>query len=64
MPAYVSDGEIKLMPEEVQAIGRGSIKKGVKIIKSMEKGLRKHKGVKNFLPPKSKPLDKYAGITR
>ncbi len=64
MRAFVSDGEFKIMPNEVAAIGSGSIDKGDKIINSMKKELRKHKGVKNFLPPQSKSLDKYAGIKR
>lgn len=62
MRAYVSDGEFKIMPEELRAIGSGSIEKGVKIVNDMRKGIRKHKGVEKFHPPKSKPLSKYAGI--
>jgi hypothetical protein len=64
MKAYVSDGELKLRPEEVMGIGDGDIDNGVRIIKKMEKRLRKHKGVNKFLPPKSKSLDTYAGIKR
>lgn len=64
MKAYVSDGELKLRPEEVMGIGNGDINNGVKIIKKMENRLRKHKGVNKFLPPKSKSLDIYAGIKR
>lgn len=62
--AYVSDGELKLRPEEVMGIGNGDINNGVKVIKKMENKLRKHKGVNKFLPPKSKSLDTYAGIKR
>jgi hypothetical protein len=61
---FVSDGELKLSPKEVKAIGGGSIDKGVKHINQMRRGLRKHKGLTKFLPPKSKSLDKYAGIKR
>lgn len=61
---FVSDGELKLSPKEVKAIGGGSIDKGVKHINKMRRGLRKHKGLTKFLPPKSKSLDKYAGIKR
>jgi hypothetical protein len=64
MKAYVSDGELKLRPEEVMGIGDGDINNGVRVIKKMEKRLRKHKGVNKFLPPKSKSLDTYAGIKR
>jgi hypothetical protein len=62
--AFVSDGELELNPEEVSAIGQGSINRGVKTLRKMEKNMRKHKGVKKFLPPKSKSLDSYAGIKR
>jgi len=64
VPIYVSDGEFEILPDEVLAIGGGDMEKGHRIINSMKKGIRKHKGVKKFLPPKSKPLDKYAGIKR
>lgn len=64
MKAYVSDGELKLLPEEVMSIGYGDIDRGVKTIKKMEKNIRKHKGVKRNLLPKSKPLDVYADIRR
>lgn len=64
LKAYVSDGELKLQPEEVMAIGEGDINNGVRVIKKMERRMRKHKGVNKFLPPKSKPLDVYAGIVR
>lgn len=62
--AFVSDGELLLSPKEVSAIGGGNINKGEKRINKMRRGLRKHKGLTKFLPPKSKSLDKYAGIKR
>jgi hypothetical protein len=62
--AFVSDGELLLTPKEVSAIGGGNINKGEKRINKMRRGLRKHKGLTKFLPPKSKSLDKYAGIQR
>lgn len=57
--AMVSDGELYLSPKEVAAAGGGSIDKGVKNLDKFRKNLRKHKGVKKFLPPKSKPLTQY-----
>jgi hypothetical protein len=57
--AMVSDGELYLSPKEVAAAGGGSIDKGVATLDKFRKNLRKHKGVKKFLPPKSKPLAQY-----
>ena len=57
--AMVSDGELYLSPKEVAAAGGGSIDKGVKTLDKFRKNIRKHKGVKKFLPPKSKPLNQY-----
>jgi len=57
--ARVSDGELYLSPKEVAAVGNGDHKKGVKKLEKYRKELRKHKGVKKFLPPKSKELTHY-----
>lgn len=57
--ALVSDGEMYVSPKEVKALGGGSIKEGVKKLDKFRNNLRKHKGVKKFLPPKSKPLVQY-----
>lgn len=57
--ALVSDGEMYVSPKEVKAMGGGSIKKGVKNLDKFRNNIRKHKGVKKFLPPKSKPLVQY-----
>lgn len=57
--ARVSNGEMIITPEEVAAIGNGSNEKGVKKLDKLRNNLRKHKGVKKFLPPKSKPLSSY-----
>ena len=37
MKAYVSDGELKLLPEEVMSIGYGDIDRGVKPLKDGKK---------------------------
>jgi hypothetical protein len=57
--ALVSDGEMYVSPKEVKAVGGGSIAKGVKKLDKFRNNLRKHKGIKKFLPPKSKPLIQY-----
>jgi hypothetical protein len=57
--ALVSDSEMYISPREVKAVGGGSVKKGFKKLDKMRVNLRKHKGVKKFLPPKSKPLESY-----
>ena len=57
--ALVSDGEMYVSPKEVKAVGGGSIRKGVQKLDKFRNNLRKHKGVKKFLPPKSKPLNQY-----
>lgn len=61
IPAYISEGEMVLEPEEVTAIGRGDNKLGIKRLDKFRNNLRTHKGVKKFLPPKSKPLIHYFG---
>lgn len=57
--AMVSDGELNLEPHEVSALGDGDFRKGVKVADKFRKNLRRHKGVKTFLPPKSKELTSY-----
>lgn len=57
--ALLSHGEEVITPEQVRAFGGGSIKKGHKELDKFRKNIRKHKGVTKFLPPKSKPLNKY-----
>jgi len=57
--ALVSPSEMEVSPKEVRALGGGSIKKGVQKLDKLRNNLRKHKGVKKFLPPKSKPLIQY-----
>lgn len=57
--ALLSDGEFEISPEEVAAAGGGNIDNGVKKFDKFRKNIRKHKGVKKFLPPKSKPLKQY-----
>lgn len=57
--AYVSSGEHIVKPEIVINLGKGSVAKGVKILDKTRDNLRKHKGVKTFLPPKSKKLTEY-----
>jgi hypothetical protein len=59
--ALLSDGEKVISREQVRAFGGGSIKKGHKELDNFRKNIRKHKGVTKFLPPKSKPLNKYLG---
>lgn len=55
----VSDGEHIFGPDFVEKIGGGSKKKGGKILDNFQKNVIKHKGLKNFLPPKSKPIESY-----
>jgi hypothetical protein len=55
----LSPGEDVLEPEVVRAIGKGSEKRGVKELDNMRKKLRAEKGMKKFLPPKTKPLKSY-----
>jgi hypothetical protein len=57
--AYVSDGEMEISPQVVYAAGGGDIHKGIKKLDKFRKNIRKHKGVKKFLPPKSKHLMQY-----
>lgn len=57
--AALSDGELRIPAEKVEKLGDGDGKKGSKKIDGMRKNLRKHKGVKAILPPKTKPLKAY-----
>jgi hypothetical protein len=57
--ARVSNGEYVLKPSSVIAIGKGSVDKGVKIIDNMRDNLRKQKGVKAILPPRTKSMKYY-----
>jgi hypothetical protein len=57
--AAVSDGEYIFKPSSTRKLGNGSVKKGSQIFNNMRKNIRKEKGVKKFLPPKSKELTHY-----
>jgi len=59
--AMVSDGEYIIPPQVVAAAGKGDANKGAKEIDKFRKNLRKQKGVKPFLPPKTKSLHYYLG---
>lgn len=62
--AMVSDGEDIWTPEEVFGFGllaKGNGDKGVTAMNTFRKNLRKQKGVKSFLPPKSKHVSYYLG---
>jgi hypothetical protein len=57
--AKLSTGEYVIEPEIVNMIGKGDNNKGAKMFDTIRKNLRKQKGVKTFLPPKSKPIERY-----
>lgn len=57
--AKVSNDEYVLDPRAVTALGKGDNRKGAKTLDGMRKNLRRHKGVKSILPPKSKALESY-----
>lgn len=57
--AMVSDGEYILAKPVVTMLGGGDNRKGAKFLDNMRKELRKDKGVKTFLPPKTKNINKY-----
>lgn len=57
--AKVSPGEYIIEPEVVDAWGGGNNEKGSKVFDKMRNNLRTQKGVKKFLPPKSKPVHSY-----
>lgn len=59
IPAKVSAGEYRIPAEKVAKLGGGNPKKGAKKLDTLRKNLRKHKGVKKILPPKSKPVQSY-----
>lgn len=59
--AKVSNGEYIIRPEIVTALGRGSNRKGAKIIDRARLKLRKQKGVKKILPPRARPIEHYLG---
>jgi hypothetical protein len=57
--ARLSPGEYRIPNHVVREIGHGNPQEGAKVLDKMRNNLRKHKGVKKFLPPKSKPLTAY-----
>lgn len=57
--AKLSPGEYRIPAHIVSSIGKGDPNKGAKVLDKFRNNLRKHKGVKKFLPPKSKPLTSY-----
>lgn len=59
IPAKLSDGEYVIEPQYVTAIGNGNNSLGAKKLNNARKALRKQKGVKSILPPKSKPMTSY-----
>lgn len=62
MPVKVSDGEIPIPPEVVSRLGKGDNNKGAKRLDRMRHNLRKEKGVRDILPPKSKSIQHYLGM--
>ena len=59
-PVYLSDGEYKIAPQTVKALGRGNIDRGSKILKKMVKNIRKQKSRNGSgLPPKALPITSY-----
>lgn len=62
--AKISPGEYVIKRAVVDAAGGGDNKKGAKQFDEFRKNLRVHKGVKKFLPPKSKPTSHYFGKGR
>jgi hypothetical protein len=57
--AKVSPGEYIVDKSVVDAAGNGNNKKGAKVFDKFRNNIRSHKGVKKFLPPKSKSIDSY-----
>lgn len=57
--AWVSNDEYVIKPKTIVALGNGDNDKGAKIMKEITENLRKHKGVKNTLPKKSKGIKEY-----
>jgi hypothetical protein len=62
MPVKLSNDEYVMEPKYVAALGKletGDPRKGPKVIDKARMNLRKQKGVKKILPPKSKDLQHY-----
>lgn len=57
--AMVSPTETVLKEEFVTHLGKGDNSKGAKLLDDFRKRVRKQKGLKTFLPPKSKPIPYY-----
>lgn len=57
--ARVSNDEFIFVPAAVKKLGKGSIARGTKKFDTMRDNLRKHKGVKDILPPKAKKINDY-----
>lgn len=57
--AKVSNDEYVISPSTIDALGKGDNKKGAKIMDKMRNNLRKQKGVKAILPPKTKDIHSY-----
>jgi hypothetical protein len=55
----LSRGEDVLEPELVRHLGNGNVDEGVKKLNEARKKLRKEKGMRKFIPPKSKHLSSY-----
>jgi hypothetical protein len=55
----LSPGEAIIEPEVVKSLGKGNVKSGVKKLEGLRVKIRKEKGMKKFLPPKTKSLDLY-----
>jgi hypothetical protein len=57
--AFLSDGEVVIKKEAITNLGNGDNKVGSQKMDKFRKNLRRHKGVKKFLPPKTKNLEYY-----
>jgi hypothetical protein len=57
--ARVSDGEYIFSKKAVTNLGGGNNAKGSQILDEFRNNLRQQKGVKPFLPPKTKPFNSY-----
>lgn len=57
--AWVSNDEYVVHPRTVEKLGNGNFNKGAKVLDKMRSNLRKQKGVKQILPPKTKNLSSY-----
>jgi hypothetical protein len=57
--AWVSNDEYVVHPKTVEKLGNGNFNKGAKVLDKMRSNLRKQKGVKQILPPKTKNLSAY-----